>query len=87
MPAGFSDSIISVSLQLEIDEVRDRLEKANIKYNKVVLPRVHNTQFFMQDPNGINVELNFPAEETKPEDIEMMANRNNEAYLQVPQTA
>jgi hypothetical protein len=41
----------------------------------------------MQDPNGINVELNFPAEETKPEDIEMMANRNKEAYLQVPQTA
>ena len=66
---------------------RARLEKANIKFNKVVLPRVHNTQFFMQDPNGINVELNFPAEETKPEVIEMLAKQTREKFLQVPTNA
>lgn len=70
-----------------IDQVRERLEKNNIKFNKVVLPRVHNTQFFMQDPNGINVELNFPAEETKPEDIEALAKQTREKFLQVPTNA
>ena len=68
------------------EEIRQRLIKHGVKFNTVVLPRVHNTQFFMQDPNGINVELNFPAEETPPEDIEMMANRGREAYLFVPKS-
>ena len=67
-----------------LEEVRARLVKHNIKFNTVVLPRVHNTQFFMQDPNGINVELNFPAEETRPEDLEMMKNKGKEQFLAVP---
>ncbi len=67
-----------------LEDIRSRLVKANIKFNTVVLPRVNNTQFFMEDPNGINVELNFPAEETKPEDIEMMKNKTKEQFLAVP---
>ena len=38
----------------------------------------------MQDPNGINVELNFPAEETRPEDIEMLAKQTKDKFLHVP---
>ena len=52
--------------------IRARLTDAGIPFNVVVLPRVNNTQFFMQDPNGINVELNFPPEETTPEDVAIM---------------
>jgi catechol 2,3-dioxygenase-like lactoylglutathione lyase family enzyme len=66
-------------------EIRKRLVAAGIKFNTVVLPVVRYTQFFMQDPNGINVELNFPAEETTKEDEEMMANRGREAFLYVPE--
>jgi len=82
VPAGRLHHICFASTGLE--EVRERLKRANIKFNTVVLPKVHNTQLFMQDPNGINVELNFPATETRPEDIEAMANRGKEAYLRVP---
>jgi catechol 2,3-dioxygenase-like lactoylglutathione lyase family enzyme len=67
-----------------LEDIRSRLLKANIKFNTVVLPRVHNTQFFMEDPNGINVELNFPAEETKPEDIEKMKSKTKADFLAVP---
>lgn len=65
-------------------KVRDRLVAAGIPFNVVVLPRVNNTQFFMQDPNGINVELNFPPEETTPEDVEAM---NRQRAAQAPATA
>jgi catechol 2,3-dioxygenase-like lactoylglutathione lyase family enzyme len=66
------------------EEIRQRLVKHDVQFNTVVLPVVHFTQYFMQDPNGINVELNFPAEETRPEDLEAMKNRGREAYLHVP---
>ena len=69
------------------EEIRKRLVAAGIKFNTVVLPVVRYTQFFMQDPNGINVELNFPAEETTKEDEEMMANRGRDAFLYVPKDA
>ena len=68
-------------------DIRKRLEKANIKFNTVVLPKINVTQFFMQDPNGINVELNFPAAETTQADIDMMANKGRDHFLHVPKSA
>jgi catechol 2,3-dioxygenase-like lactoylglutathione lyase family enzyme len=70
-----------------MDDIQTRLDKADIPFRKVVLPGVHNTQFFMQDPNGINVELNFPVEETKPQDLEMMKNKSKADFISVPVAA
>ena len=52
--------------------VKARLTTAGVPFKTVVLPRTRNTQFFLQDPNGINVEINFPPEETTQEDVDTM---------------
>jgi catechol 2,3-dioxygenase-like lactoylglutathione lyase family enzyme len=44
--------------------MRERLKAARISFQERVLPRVNMTQLFFKDPDGINIELNFPAEET-----------------------
>jgi len=47
-----------------LKQMKARLKKANITYEERVLPRDRQTQLFIIDPDGIAVELNFPAHET-----------------------
>jgi hypothetical protein len=35
------------------------LEK-NVKFRESIVPRTGDTQFFLYDPDGVGVELNFP---------------------------
>jgi catechol 2,3-dioxygenase-like lactoylglutathione lyase family enzyme len=48
-----------------LGEIRARLRRAGIDFEERVLPRVHNTQLFFHDPDGVSIELNFPAHETE----------------------
>jgi len=65
------------------EDIRARLENAKIKFNVVVLPGNGNTQFFMKDPDGISVELNFAASETRQSDIDAMKAKKKEEFLTV----
>ncbi|MSP05442.1 MAG: hypothetical protein EXR05_09465 [Acetobacteraceae bacterium] len=47
-----------------LKQIRTKLKKHNISFEERVLPRDRQTQIFMRDPDGIAVELNFPAHET-----------------------
>jgi hypothetical protein len=40
--------------------VRKRLQQHNVKFRESIVPRTGDTQFFMYDPDGVGVELNFP---------------------------
>jgi catechol 2,3-dioxygenase-like lactoylglutathione lyase family enzyme len=42
------------------DGVRKRLQSKNVKFRESIVPRTGDTQFFMYDPDGVGVELNFP---------------------------
>lgn len=66
------------------EEIRSRLEAAKVEFKVVVLPGFGNTQFFMRDPNGISVELNFPASETRQSDIDAMNTKSKSDYLLQP---
>ncbi len=44
--------------------MRERLNANGISFQERVLPRLNMTQLFFQDPDGIYIEFNFPAEET-----------------------
>ena len=57
------------------EDIRIRLERAEVEFKVIVLPVIDKTQFFMRDPNGIFVELIFPAAETRASDREAMAAR------------
>jgi catechol 2,3-dioxygenase-like lactoylglutathione lyase family enzyme len=45
-------------------EMKQRLANRAIAYEERVLPRLGQTQLFFPDPDGIDVELNFPSVET-----------------------
>lgn len=47
-----------------LKQIRARLKKHDVKFEERVLPRDRQTQLFIIDPDGIAVELNFPAHET-----------------------
>ena len=47
-------------------EMRDRLRKHSIEFDERVIPRDSQTQFFLHDPDGLAVELNYPPTETAP---------------------
>ena len=49
-------------------QLRARLEAASVPFRSVLLPAANIVQFFLQDPNGINVEIQFPPGETVAED-------------------
>jgi catechol 2,3-dioxygenase-like lactoylglutathione lyase family enzyme len=66
------------------EQTRTRLEAAHIQFNVIVLSGSDNTQFFMKDPDGISVELNFPASETRESDREAMLSKGAEQFLTVP---
>lgn len=44
--------------------MKQRLAENGINYEERVLPRVNMTQLFFKDPDGVNIEFNFPPEET-----------------------
>jgi catechol 2,3-dioxygenase-like lactoylglutathione lyase family enzyme len=45
----------------DIEGVRARLNAKNVKFREQVVPRTGAAQIFLYDPDGIGVELNFPA--------------------------
>jgi len=47
-----------------LKEIRDRLAGHGVTYREQVLPRLNATQLFVEDPDGVGVELNFPPSET-----------------------
>ena len=44
----------------DVDGVRKRLQSRNVKFRESIVPRTGDTQFFLYDPDGVGVELNFP---------------------------
>jgi len=59
---GLLDHIAFSAVGLK--DVRARLQARKITFKEQVLPRDGQTQIFLHDPDGIGVELNFPASET-----------------------
>jgi len=45
----------------DADGVRKRLQANNVPFREQIVPRTGDTQFFLYDPDGVGVELNFPA--------------------------
>jgi catechol 2,3-dioxygenase-like lactoylglutathione lyase family enzyme len=43
----------------DVEGVRNRLQSRNVKFRESIVPRSGDTQFFLYDPDGIGVELNF----------------------------
>ena len=39
--------------------MRKRLQSKGIKFRESIVPRTGDTQFFLYDPDGVGVELNF----------------------------
>jgi catechol 2,3-dioxygenase-like lactoylglutathione lyase family enzyme len=44
----------------DVDGVRKRLVANRVKFREQIVPRTGDTQFFLYDPDGVGVELNFP---------------------------
>jgi catechol 2,3-dioxygenase-like lactoylglutathione lyase family enzyme len=44
----------------DVDGMRKRLQAKNVKFRESIVPRTGDTQFFLYDPDGVGVELNFP---------------------------
>jgi len=47
----------------DIAAMRKRLQSKNVKFREAIVPRTGDTQFFLYDPDGVGVELNFPKED------------------------
>jgi catechol 2,3-dioxygenase-like lactoylglutathione lyase family enzyme len=48
----------------DFDGITGRLERAKYEYEVRMVPGSGRRQVFLQDPNGVNIELNFAAAET-----------------------
>jgi catechol 2,3-dioxygenase-like lactoylglutathione lyase family enzyme len=44
----------------DAESVRQRLRSKGVKFRESIVPRTGDTQFFLYDPDGVGVELNFP---------------------------
>jgi len=44
----------------DVEGMRKRLQSNNVKFRESIVPRSGDTQFFLYDPDGVGVELNFP---------------------------
>ena len=66
-PTGRLDHIAFACNGLK--EMRDNLQKRDIKFDERVLPKFNMTQLFYLDPDGISVECNFDAAETEKEGV------------------
>ena len=45
----------------DVEGVRKRLEGRGVKFREQTVPRTGAKQIFLHDPDGVGVELNFPA--------------------------
>jgi len=45
----------------DLDNVRKRLQSKDVAFREQIVPRSGETQIFLYDPDGVGVELNFPA--------------------------
>ena len=45
----------------DVDGVRKRLKAKNVQFREQIVPRTGAAQIFLYDPDGVGVELNFPA--------------------------
>ncbi len=43
----------------DVEGMRTRLQSKNVKFRESIVPRTGETQFFLYDPDGAGVELNF----------------------------
>ena len=43
----------------DVEGVRERLRSKGVKFRESIVPRTGDTQFFLYDPDGVGVELNF----------------------------
>ena len=43
-----------------VEGMRKRLQSKGVKFRESIVPRTGDTQFFLYDPDGVGVELNFP---------------------------
>ncbi len=43
----------------DIEQIEHKLHEAQVKYRRAVVPASNQTQFFLRDPAGNRVELNF----------------------------
>ena len=43
-----------------VEAMRKRLQAKGVKFRESIVPRTGDTQFFLYDPDGVGVELNFP---------------------------
>jgi catechol 2,3-dioxygenase-like lactoylglutathione lyase family enzyme len=50
-------------LATDLPEMHQRLSRAGIKYRERTVPSIGLHQVFVEDPSGITIELNFPADE------------------------
>jgi catechol 2,3-dioxygenase-like lactoylglutathione lyase family enzyme len=46
----------------DVEGVRKRLQSKNVEFRESIVPRTGDTQFFLHDPDGVGVELNFEKE-------------------------
>ncbi len=44
----------------DIDAMRDRFRAAGVPYRDRKVPMLNLEQMFLEDPNGVTIELNFP---------------------------
>ena len=44
----------------DVEGMRKRLQSKDVKFRESIVPRTGDTQFFLYDPDGVGVELNFP---------------------------
>ncbi|WP_376711979.1 VOC family protein [Bradyrhizobium hereditatis] len=44
----------------DVEGMRKRLRAKGVKFRESIVPRTGDTQFFLYDPDGVGVELNFP---------------------------
>ena len=49
----------------DLPGIRARLDARQVKYREQVIPRTGGAQIFLYDPDGIGVELNFPAPDAR----------------------
>jgi catechol 2,3-dioxygenase-like lactoylglutathione lyase family enzyme len=44
----------------DVEGVRRQLRAHHVKFRESIVPRTGDTQFFLHDPDGVGLELNFP---------------------------
>jgi catechol 2,3-dioxygenase-like lactoylglutathione lyase family enzyme len=52
-------------LASDLTDMYERLRKAGYEYRERTVPSIGLHQVFVEDPSGITIELNFPADEAK----------------------